>query len=59
MKKKTVITTEKHEVWVIRQGPGEPIQQERADAEGDRSLNPMDTSRDERGDSSASPDEEN
>jgi hypothetical protein len=59
MKKKTVITTEKREVWVIRQGPSEPIEKEWPVAEGDRSLNPMDTSRDERGDSSASPDEEN
>ncbi|MEP6911705.1 MAG: hypothetical protein ABI923_03060 [bacterium] len=36
MKKKTTITTEKHEVWVIRQSPGETKEQY-IDADSDES----------------------
>jgi hypothetical protein len=58
MKKKTVITTEKHEVWVIRQSPDEALEPERDEAEDDRSLNPMSSTAEEVGHSKAVPHEE-
>ena len=47
MKKKTVITTETHEVWVIRQTSGEVLEGEIGDSEKDRSPNPLSRSRTE------------